>query len=124
MPFKPKVPCRHPGCNELIPAGHKYCEKHRAMHPEEVRSADGRGYNRAWQKASKAFLQKHPLCVVCMKEGRYIKATDVDHIIPHRDDDQFRQGRVHFFCSDVYVHNRKDLFSKLLDKLTKLEVFL
>lgn len=88
MSYKPKVPCKHPGCSELIPAGHKYCEKHRAMHPEEVRSAAGRGYNRAWQKASKAFLQKHPLCVQCIKEGRYVKATDVDHIVPHRGDER------------------------------------
>ena len=56
------------------------------MHPEEVRSADARGYNRQWQKARKQFLETHALCSECMKEGRYIKATDVDHIIPHRGD--------------------------------------
>ena len=86
MPYKPKVPCKHPGCGELVLAGHKYCEEHRKMHPEEVRSAAGRGYGRAWQKARKAYLQKHPLCVECMKEGRYVKATDVDHIKAHRGD--------------------------------------
>ena len=88
MPFKPKVPCKHPGCSELIPVGHKYCEKHKAMHPEGTRSAASRGYNFKWQKARKAYLQKNPLCVVCMKEGRYVKATDVDHIIPHRGDER------------------------------------
>ena len=56
------------------------------MHPEEVRSAGARGYNRQWQKARKKYLEAHPLCVECMKEGRYVKATDVDHIIPHRGD--------------------------------------
>ena len=56
------------------------------MHPEEVRSAGARGYTRAWQKARKKYLEAHPLCVECMKEGRYVKATDVDHIIPHRGD--------------------------------------
>jgi 5-methylcytosine-specific restriction protein A len=35
MPYKPKVPCRHPGCAELVEAGQKYCEKHKRMHPEE-----------------------------------------------------------------------------------------
>ena len=54
------------------------------MHPEEVRSATARGYGSAWQKARKRFLALHPLCVECMKEGRYVAATDVDHIIPHR----------------------------------------
>ena len=56
------------------------------MHPEEVRSADSRGYNRRWRKISKAFLKAHPLCVRCFAEGRYTKATVVDHIIPHRGD--------------------------------------
>ena len=32
------------------------------------------------------FLVKHPLCVECEKEGRYVRATVVDHIVPHRGD--------------------------------------
>ena len=31
-------------------------------------------------------MQAHPLCCMCRKEGRYVKATDVDHIVPHRGD--------------------------------------
>jgi len=84
MPNRPKVPCRHPGCAELVQAGQKYCAQHKALHPEEVRSAGSRGYNRSWQKARTAYLAAHPLCVMCQKEGRYTKATVVDHIIPHR----------------------------------------
>lgn len=86
MPFKPMVPCRHPGCPELIPAGQKYCEKHKPLHPEETRSAGSRGYNRRWQKARKRYLSAHPLCEECMKHGLYTKATVVDHIVPHRGD--------------------------------------
>lgn len=86
MPRRPKVPCKHPGCAELVEPGARYCEKHKALHPEEVRSASRRGYGRRWQKASRAFLQSHPLCAKCMKEGRYVRATVVDHIIAHRGD--------------------------------------
>ena len=86
MPTKPKVPCKHPGCAALIPSGTKYCEAHKPLHPEEVRSAASRGYGSAWQKASRAFLQAHPLCEECRKDGRYTKATVVDHIKPHRGD--------------------------------------
>ncbi len=74
MPTKPKVPCKHPGCAALIPSGTKYCDLHRPLHPEEVRSATSRGYDRAWQKASRLFLQAHPLCEECMKRGKYTKA--------------------------------------------------
>lgn len=56
------------------------------MHPEEVRSAASRGYGSRWNKARKMYLAAHPLCEQCLKEGRYTKATVVDHIKPHRGD--------------------------------------
>ena len=85
MPSRPKRPCAHPGCPELVENG-KYCERHRPLHPEESRSASSRGYGRAWQRASKQYLAAHPLCVMCAAEGRYVKAMVVDHIRPHRGD--------------------------------------
>ena len=84
MPSRPNTPCRHPGCAALVPYGQKYCDKHKPLHPEEIRSAGFRGYNRAWQKARKEYLEAHPLCIKCLEEGRYVKATDVDHIVPFR----------------------------------------
>ena len=86
MPSRPNTPCRHPGCAALVPYGTKYCEEHKPLHSEEVRSAGARGYGRAWQKARKRYLETHPFCVECMKEGKYVKATDVDHVVPHRGD--------------------------------------
>ena len=58
MPTKPKVPCKHPGCAALVPSGQKYCDRHKALHPEEVRSAAGRGYGAAWRKVRKQYLEK------------------------------------------------------------------
>ena len=84
MPRIPDHPCAHPGCPRLVPRGKKYCEEHAAQHPEESRPASERGYGSAWRRARRRYLEAHPLCVECMKEGRYTKATDVDHIVPHR----------------------------------------
>lgn len=86
MPTKPKTPCKHPGCPNLVPSGTMYCDEHKALHPESVRSASGRGYGRAWQRERRRFLAAHPLCEECLKQGRYTKATDVDHVIAHRGD--------------------------------------
>lgn len=87
MARKSKVPCKQAGCPELVEAGTVYCEKHRKLHPvhEEPRaSASKRGYGKAWQKARLQFLAANPLCVECLKNGKYVKATDVDHIVAHR----------------------------------------
>ncbi len=86
MPYRPNVPCSHPGCGRLIPYGTRYCPEHVAEHTGDRPSAASRGYGGAWRKARKRYLQAHPLCVECLKEGRYVRATDVDHIKPHRGD--------------------------------------
>ena len=107
MPTKPKVPCKHPGCAALVPSGTKYCDLHRPLHPEEVRPAASRGYDRAWQKASKAFLQAHPLCEECMKRGKYTKATVVDHVIPHRGDETLFWDRSNWHALCKRCHDKK-----------------
>ncbi len=107
MPMKPKMPCRHPGCPELVEPGTKYCDKHKAMHPEEMRSAGSRGYDSRWRKARKKYLECHPLCVECMKEGRYTKATVVDHIVPHRGDQRLFWDRDNWQALCEYHHNVK-----------------
>ena len=86
LPRFPDRPCAHPGCPRLAPRGKKYCDEHAAQHPEEIRPAAARGYGARWNKARKRFLEKNPLCAECLKAGRYVKATDVDHIVPHRGD--------------------------------------
>ena len=86
MPRMPDHPCGHPGCPRLVPRGKKYCGEHAAQHPEKSRPASERGYGSAWRRARRRYLEAHPLCVECMKEERYTRATDVDHIVPHRGD--------------------------------------
>lgn len=53
-------------------------------------SSSERGYGYAWQKARARFLQAHPLCVMCqdMKPPRVTAAEVVDHIIPHKGDQE------------------------------------
>ena len=77
-------PCCHPGCPKLTEG--RYCEEHEALHRGERKSSSGRGYNSKWQRARKRFLKEHPLCCTCEEEGKYVRATVVDHIKPHRGD--------------------------------------
>ncbi len=83
MPKKALKPCKHPGCPRLTDGA--YCDEHKPLHPERP-SAAKRGYGSKWQHVSKAYLRKHPLCVKCLAQGKYVTATVVDHIVPHRGD--------------------------------------
>ena len=107
MPTKPKVPCKHPGCAALVPAGTKYCDTHKPLHPEEVRSAANRGYDSQWQKARKRYLLAHPLCIRCMEQGRYVKATVIDHIEPHRGDPILFWDEENWQALCKHCHDRK-----------------
>jgi 5-methylcytosine-specific restriction endonuclease McrA len=49
-------------------------------------SARERGYTYRWEKARLFFLREHPLCRMCLGQGKVTEATVVDHIIPHRGD--------------------------------------
>jgi len=49
-------------------------------------TAHERGYDGAWQQAARHYLQGHPLCVIHLREGRLVRATQVDHIRAHRGD--------------------------------------
>ena len=95
MPFAAKRPCATVGCGHLVARG--YCESCQAKGKgRDTRpSASKRLYGVAWRKASKAWLQHHPLCsgarnaqgVQLTEHGDLVvAATCVDHIKPHRGD--------------------------------------
>lgn len=90
MPSLAAKPCRHAGCSALVRDGGGYCPSHKRVVQKEVdsrrESSTQRGYGYKWQKAREGFLRNHPLCVECGKQGQLVKATIVDHIIPHKGD--------------------------------------
>ena len=104
MPRKARKPCKHPSCPRLTESA--YCEEHRALHPDRP-SANKRGYGSRWQRVSKAYLRKHPLCVKCLAAGRFVTATVVDHVVPHRGDPvlMWDEGNWQALCKPC--HDRK-----------------
>jgi len=88
MPYKPQRPCRQPGCPHLTNDKTGYCEQHKPaqQHLQDTQrgNANERGYTYRWHKVSRLYLQTHPLCAECLKEGHTTAASVVDHIIPHK----------------------------------------
>ena len=89
MANKPLRPCRHPGCTVLVPDG--YCDAHRPKERDR-RSQEAQGWRWMYQtdKWTKdlqpAQLLQKPFCRACAQRGLRVRATDVDHIEPHRGD--------------------------------------
>jgi 5-methylcytosine-specific restriction protein A len=84
MPRKPKKPCSFPSCPNLTE--NKYCDNHAKLYSKERASSAERGYDSRWRKSRSRFLKVNPLCLNCQAEGKLVKATVVDHIVPHRGD--------------------------------------
>ena len=73
MPKKPLRPCSHPGCPNLCDG--QFCEQHRTeerrKYDKYERSSDvNRKYGRAWKRIRDRYAAEHPLCEMCLKEGR------------------------------------------------------
>jgi 5-methylcytosine-specific restriction enzyme A len=88
MPYRPKRPCSFPGCPRLT-AG-RYCDEHQKLADQErqryTRSpGDADRYGRDWRRISRCFLDDHPFCEMCRKEGRITEATIAHHVIPVKE---------------------------------------
>ena len=85
MPYKPKRPCRYPGCKELT--DNTYCDEHAKLMNQHYEHF-ARGYNandrygNNWKRIRAWYVAKHPLCEQCYKEGRYVPVEEVHHIVP------------------------------------------
>jgi 5-methylcytosine-specific restriction enzyme A len=43
-------------------------------------------YDARWRRARVAFLTANPLCMECRRHDHPVRATEVDHVTPHRGD--------------------------------------
>lgn len=87
MPNSPPRPCRHHGCGALCQDG--YCAAHVGdrkigkFADSNRGSRQSRGYGAEWDVTRKRILRRDKgLCQVCLGNGRYRPAREVDHIVP------------------------------------------
>ena len=85
MPKRPLRPCSYPGCPNLCDG--QYCEEHRKearrkYDKYERRPDVHKKYGRAWSRIRNRYAAEHPLCEMCLKEGRVTVMDEVHHILP------------------------------------------
>lgn len=104
-----------------------------AWDSETKRQADA-GYQRKrsdspyhtnrWTRLSRAFRAEHPLCAQCLKEGRYVPAEVVDHIIPWPlCEDFYDRSNLQSLCADCNarkgIRDRETIFKAARNKKNK-----
>ena len=107
MPRKPKRPCSFPGCPELTDG--RYCEKHQKEESKRYekygRDKDARKrYGKAWKLIRSSYAAEHPLCELCLLEGRYVKADDIHHKLPLAEGGTHDRSNLIALCKSC--HNR------------------
>ena len=91
MPVRPRLPCRQPGCKELVNAGDRYCPKHKKDYNRHIKQnrtdKDIAPFykSKEWKRLRLMKLAANPLCEPCEKAGRVTIATIVHHIEEIRD---------------------------------------
>lgn len=86
MPTAAKKPCSYIGCKQYA-VNQGYCSAHqqqKTQYDKERGNSYQRGYNSQWRQAREYFLSQNPLCVMCQQKGRITPANVVDHIQPHK----------------------------------------
>lgn len=108
-PMRPKRPCNHAGCLTLT--NDRFCPTHTKEYNRSYNRFRGttaeRGYGSRWQKARKPFLRDNPTCVECRKKGKLTEANTVDHIIPHKGNQDLFWDRDNWQAMCTRCHNVK-----------------
>ena len=112
MPKKPKRPCSYPGCPNL--ADGQYCKEHEAIARRQYnkyeRSADvNKKYGRAWKRIRDCYAAAHPLCEMCLKEGRLTPVDEVHHIVPISQGGTHARDNLMSLCRSCHTKIHHDI---------------
>jgi len=112
MPQSAPLPCRYPGCSNVVESP-GYCPLHRTQKHRDYGRA--RAYfdaehgfyrSKAWRSLRESVLKERPLCRRCESLGLIVAATVVDHIQPIKTGGaRFDWNNLQPLC--VSCHNRK-----------------
>lgn len=112
--------CCAAGCDDLALPGGPRCADHQAERDARVKAArdrakagveahgGGRLYrSQRWKDERVVWLERHPHCAECAKDGLVVAASEVDHIEPHRGDPKRFWSRKNWQSLCKPCHSRK-----------------
>ena len=111
LPRKPKRPCSYPGCPRLTDG--RFCSEHERQENKRYEKYDRnpaskRRYGRAWKRIRDRYMNAHPLCERCLKEGKYVKAEQVHHIKPLAEGGNHNEENLMSLCTASHAKIHAD----------------
>ena len=111
MPRKPKRPCRYQGCPNL--SDDVYCAEHKKLMTKHYESftrgySSGKRYGRSWRKIRKRYVRMHPLCEMCLKEGKSTLVEEVHHIVPLSEGGNHEENNLMSLCKSCHEKIHRD----------------
>ena len=92
MPTAAMHVCAGAGCRAAVPHGERWCpacaREYQAQDRERRGSARERGYTSRWDRYALALRGTRPICAECEARGRVRPTQVIDHVIPHRGDQE------------------------------------
>jgi 5-methylcytosine-specific restriction enzyme A len=87
------------------PAGNLSRQEANKTYDARRGSSRERGYNAAWDRASRGHRARHPLCAYCALVDE-VKASDLtDHLYPHRGDQTLFWNKTYWVSACHDCHN-------------------
>jgi 5-methylcytosine-specific restriction protein A len=68
-----------------------------------------RKYGRAWKRIRDRYASEHPLCELCLKEGRLTLMDEVHHILPVSQGGRHNQENLMSLCRSCHTKLHHDL---------------
>jgi len=110
MPYKPRVYCKSPGCNQLVYSG--YCSKHKqpvSQYDTKRNVINAKIYTGSWRKLSKMHLRNSPLCIDCLNmiPSRITAAQETHHIKAICDGGEHEESNLISLCTSCHSKRTK-----------------
>ncbi|MCD7805600.1 MAG: HNH endonuclease [Oscillospiraceae bacterium] len=91
-----------------------YCEEHMKLVVQQYEQHGrdkhhSKRYGRGWQAVRRAYVQAHPLCERCLKQGRYVKVEEVHHIKPLADGGTNDESNLMSLCRKCHAEIHAEL---------------
>jgi 5-methylcytosine-specific restriction protein A len=96
-PFNTK--CRELGCKNPKTGRSTFCNNHGGGVTDKGKENNKLYQSAFWKKWRIGQLSKNPLCAACLIEGKVVMANTIDHVFPHKQDqNKFRSNLFQSLC--------------------------